>query len=120
MLPVEQRVVEARLQAARCDAKRFAYCCQIRSPARIKRRRDANQPGLRAGELSGVGASLKISLAVGMGLLGAFPRPGGRVKTNHVIAGGGSPKCQGPADIAKPKHSQTPPAEPGDGRKDRV
>jgi hypothetical protein len=75
---------------------------------------------LRAGELSGVGASLKISLAAGMGFLGTLPRPGGRVKTNHVIAGGGGAEGQGPADIAKPKHGQTPSAKPWDGRKDRM
>jgi hypothetical protein len=75
---------------------------------------------LRAGKLSGIGASLKISLAVGMGLLGAVPRPRGRVEANHVIAGGGGAERQGPADIAKPKHGQTPSAKPWDGRKDRM
>jgi hypothetical protein len=75
---------------------------------------------LRAGKLSGIGASLKISLAADMGFLSAVPRPGGWVKTNHVIASGGGAERQGPADIAKPKHHQTPSAEPGDGRKDRM
>jgi hypothetical protein len=56
---------------------------------------------LRAGELSGVGASPKISLAADMGFLGTLPRPGGWVETNHVITGGGGAERQGPADIAK-------------------
>jgi hypothetical protein len=55
-----------------------------------------------------------------MGLLGAFSRPGGRVKTNHIIASGGGAERQGPADIAKTEHDQTPSAEPWNGRKDRM
>jgi hypothetical protein len=75
---------------------------------------------LCAGELSWVGASPKISLAAGMGLLGAFPRNKGWVETNHIIASGGGAERQGPADIAKAEHGQTPSAEPGGGRKNRL
>jgi hypothetical protein len=75
---------------------------------------------LRAGKLSWVGASPKISLAAGTGILGTLPRPGGRVKANHIIAGGGGTKRQGPTDIAKTEHGQTPSAEPGGGRKNRL
>jgi hypothetical protein len=55
-----------------------------------------------------------------MGLLSTFPRPLRWVEANHVIAGGGSTKRQGPADIAKSEHGQPPPAEPRGGRKNRL
>jgi hypothetical protein len=55
-----------------------------------------------------------------MGLLSAFPRPGRWVKTNHIIASGGGAERQGPTDIAKTEHGQTPSAEPGGGRKNRL
>jgi hypothetical protein len=75
---------------------------------------------LRADKLSGVGASPKISLAAGMGILSAFPRLGRWVEANHIIASGGGTKRQGPTDIAKAEHGHTPSAEPGCGRKNRL
>jgi hypothetical protein len=55
-----------------------------------------------------------------MGILGAFSRPGRWVKANHIIASGGGTKRQGPADIAKAEHSQTPSAESRGGCKNRL
>jgi hypothetical protein len=55
-----------------------------------------------------------------MGILSAFPRLGRWVEANHIIASGGGTKRQGPTDIAKAEHGQTPSAEPWDRRKDRM
>jgi hypothetical protein len=53
-----------------------------------------------------------------MGLLGGFSCRRRRVEANHIIARGGSAKRQGPADIAKTEHGQSPSAEARCRRKD--
>jgi len=80
-------------------------------PARIKRRWHANQPGIGAGKLNRVCASLKSAMAAGMRLRSNLPRRGRRVKATYIIASGSSAQRQGPANIAKAEHGQSPAAE---------